>query len=299
MPLDWNDLRYFLAVARTGRLTSASRSLGTDHATVSRRVKAIEQALAARLFERSPRGYALTGAGERLLVHAERMESAAAQAQNEIAGENMALSGAVRIGAPDGFGTWFLAARIGALCRRYPDLDLQIVAMPRVFSLSKREADIAISLERPTEGRLVTRKLTDYRLGLYAAPAYLEGAGPVDGLDDLARHTVIGYIAELIFTPALDYLPQVLPQLRPQLTSSNLVAQFNACRAGTGLCILPEFMAAGDNGLVRVLPDDIALTRTFWLILHADLRDTARVRAVADFIVEEVEANRALFLPAG
>lgn len=299
MPLDWNDLRYFLAVARTGRLTSASRSLGTDHATVSRRVKAIEQALAARLFERSPRGYALTGAGERLLVHAERMESAAAQAQNEIAGENMALGGAVRIGAPDGFGTYFLATRIGALCRRYPDLDLQIVAMPRVFSLSKREADIAISLERPTEGRLVSRKLTDYRLGLYAAPAYLKRAGPVDALDDLARHTVIGYIAELIFTPELDYLPQVLPQLRPQLTSSNLVAQFNACRAGAGLCILPEFMAAQVDDLVQVLPTEITLTRTFWLILHADLRDTARVRAVADFIVEEVEANRALFLPAG
>lgn len=298
MPLDWNDLRYFLAVARTGRLTSASRSLGTDHATVSRRVKAIEQALAARLFERSPRGYALTGAGERLMVHAERMESAAAQAQNEIAGENMALGGAVRIGAPDGFGTWFLAARIGALCRRYPDLELQIVAMPRVFSLSKREADIAISLERPTEGRLVSRKLTEYRLGLYAAPAYLEDAGPVDSLDDLAHHTVIGYIAELIFTPELDYLPQVLPQLRPQLTSSNLVAQFNACRAGAGLCILPEFMANQVDGLVRVLAGEIALTRTFWLILHADLRDTARVRAVADFIVAEVEANRGLFLPA-
>lgn len=298
MPLDWNDLRYFLAVARTGRLTSASRSLGTDHATVSRRVKAIEQALAARLFERSPRGYALTEAGERLLVHAERMESAAAQAQNEIAGENMALGGAVRIGAPDGFGTWFLARRIGALCRRYPELELQIVAMPRVFSLSKREADIAISLARPTEGRLVSRKLTDYRLGLYAAPCYLDGAGPVASLDDLARHAMIGYIADLIFTPELDYLPQLLPQLRPQLASSNLVAQFNACRAGAGLCILPAFMAAGEDGLVRILPDDVALTRTFWLILHADLRDTARVRAVADFIVEEVEANRELFLPA-
>jgi DNA-binding transcriptional LysR family regulator len=299
MPLDWNDLRYFLAVARTGRLTQASRSLGTDHATVSRRVKAIERALDARLFERSPRGYALTEAGERLLVHAERMESAAAQAQNEIAGENMALGGAVRIGAPDGFGSWFLAARIGALCRRYPDLELQIVAMPRVFSLSKREADIAISLARPTEGRLVSRKLTDYRLGLYAAPDYLRRSGPIDSPGDLARHAMIGYIPDLIFTPELDYLPQILPQLRPQLASSNLVAQFNACRAGAGLCILPEFMAAGDDGLVRVLPDAIALTRSFWLILHADLRDTARVRAVASFIVEEVEANRELFLPEG
>ncbi len=297
MSLDWNDLRYFLSVARTGRLTEASRRLGTDHATVSRRIKALEDALDARLFERSPRGYALSEAGERLLVHAERMESSAARMQSEIAGENMALGGAVRVGAPDGFGTFFLAPRIGALTRLYPELELQIVAMPRVFSLSKREADIAIGLARPTEGRLVSRKLTDYRLHLYASRSYLGRHAPIESPADLGGHVVIGYIPDLIFAPELDYLPQVSSQIKPRLTSSNLVAQMRAASAGAGLCVLPDFMAVENGDLVAVLPADIHLTRTFWLILHADLRDTARVRAVADFIASQVEGARELFVP--
>ncbi len=298
MSLDWNDLRYFLSVARTGRLTEASRRLGTDHATVSRRIKALERALDARLFERSPRGYALTDAGERLLVHAEGMESSAAHMQSEIAGENLAVGGAVRIGAPDGFGTIFLAPRIGGLSRRYPELDLQIVAMPRIFSLSKREADIAIGLARPTEGRLVSRKLTDYRLHLYGSRSYLSRHGPIESPGDLSRHVVIGYIPDLIYSPELDYLPQVSSQIKPRLTSSNLVAQMRAASAGAGLCVLPDFMAVEDSDLQPVLPAEIDLLRTFWLILHADLRDTARVRAVADFITAEVEGARELFMPA-
>jgi len=297
MSLDWNDLQYFLSVARTGRLTEAARRLGTDHATVSRRVKALETALAARLFERSPRGYALTEAGERLLVHAERMESSAARMQSEIAGENMALGGAVRLGAPDGFGSYFLAPRIGTLTRQYPGLDLQIVAMPRVFSLSKREADIAIGFHRPTEGRLVSRKLTDYRLHLYASRSYLACHDPIESRDDLAGHLVIGYIPDLIFAPELDYLPQVSPQIKPRLTSTNLIAQMRATAAGTGLCVLPDFMAVENADLRPVLPNQIDIVRTFWLVLHADLRDTARVRAVADFIAAETEAAKALFLP--
>lgn len=236
---------------------------------------------------------------ERLLVHAESMESSAARMQSEIAGENVTLGGAVRIGAPDGFGTYFLAPRIGELCSRYPQLDLQIVAMPRIFSLSKREADIAIGLARPTEGRLVSRKLTDYHLHLYASQHYLEDHGPIESLGDLSRHAIIGYIPDLIFAPELDYLAQVPSHLKPRLTSSNLVAQLRATRAGAGLCVLPDFMAAEDADLVPVLAGQIELTRTFWLILHADLRDTARVRAVADFIAERVEAERELFKSTG
>jgi DNA-binding transcriptional LysR family regulator len=295
MSLDWSDLRYFLSVARTGRLTVASRQLGTDHATVSRRIKALEQALGARLFERSPRGYSLTQAGERLMIHAEQMESAAARMQGDVAGESLALGGAVRIGAPDGFGAFFLAPRIGQLTARYPELELQIIAMPRVFSLSKREADIAIGLTRPTEGRLVSRKLTDYRLHLYASRQYLEGHEPIAETDDLSRHAMIGYISDLIFAPQLDYLPQVSPKVKTRLTSSNLLAQMRATQAGAGLCVLPDFMACEDRDLLPVLADHVELSRTFWLIIHADLRDTARVRVVSDFVVEQVEANRSRF----
>ena len=183
---DWNDLRFFLAVARAGRLTVAARQLEADHTTVSRRISALEHALKTKLFERRPQGYALTEAGERLLSKAESMESQALAVASEIGGSDLALSGTVRVGAPDGFGTYFLAAELGALAERHPGLVLQLVALPRTFSLSKREADIAITLEQPTEGRLVSRKLTDYRLRLYASEAYLERHGPIRELADLA-----------------------------------------------------------------------------------------------------------------
>jgi DNA-binding transcriptional LysR family regulator len=296
---DWDDLRFFLAVARAGRLTVAARRLGADHATVSRRITSLEEALKATLFERRPQGYTLTAHGERLVAAAETIESAALAASSEIGGADLALSGAVRVGAPDGFGTAFLAPRLSGLAERYPDLELQLIAMPRLLSLSKREADIAIALAPPKEGKIIARKLTDYRLGLYAAPAYLDRHGPVLSAEDLHDHALVGYIDDLIFMPELDYLDEVAKGLRPKLQSSSLVAQLEATLAGAGLCILPHFMAARRPALVRVLPGTVELTRTFWLIVHAELKDVARVRATVDFLVREVKAHRALFLPEG
>ncbi|GGG32728.1 LysR family transcriptional regulator [Chelatococcus composti] len=294
---DWDDLRFFLAVARAGRLTVAARRLGADHATVSRRITALEDALKAKLFERRPQGYALTEHGERLLTKAETIESEALAAQSEIGGADLALSGTVRIGAPDGFGAFFLAPRIGQLAERYPELEIQLVAMPRLLSLSKREADIAISLSPPKEGKIVARKLADYRLGLYAAPAYLAGRPPITTPQDLFDHQLIGYIDDLIFTPELDYLDDIAKGLRPRLQSSNLIAQMNATIAGAGVCVLPDFMAARDPRLVPVLRRDVELVRSFWLIVHADLRDVARVRATVDFLVRETKASRAILMP--
>ena len=144
---DWDDLRFFLAVARSGRLTAAARRLGADHATVSRRITSLEESLKAKLFERRPQGYTLTAHGERLLAKAESMETEALAIQSDIGGADMALSGTVRIGAPDGFGTYFLAPRLASLSKAYPGLELQLIAMPRLLSLSKREADVAITLE--------------------------------------------------------------------------------------------------------------------------------------------------------
>lgn len=294
---DWDDLRFFLAVARAGRLTVAARRLGADHATVSRRITALEDALKAKLFERRPQGYALTEHGERLLAKAETIESEALAAQSEIGGADLALSGTVRIGAPDGFGTFFLAPRIGQLAERYPELEIQLVAMPRLLSLSKREADIAISLNPPKEGKIVARKLADYRLGLYAAPAYLAAHPAIIAPQDLFEHQLIGYIDDLIFTPELDYLDDIAKGLRPRLQSSNLIAQMHATIAGAGLCVLPDFMAAGDPRLVPVLRREVELVRSFWLIVHADLRDVARVRATVDFLVREAKAARAVLMP--
>ncbi len=293
---DWDDLRFFLAVARAGRLTVAARRLGADHATVSRRITALETALKAKLFERRPQGYGLTEHGERLLAKAEAMETEALAAASEIGGADLALSGAVRIGAPDGFGSVFLGPRMAKLAEAYPDLEIQLIAMPRLLSLSKREADIAISLAPPKEGKIVARKLTDYRLRLYASRDYLARHAPPRQPEDLFDHVIVGYIDDLIFTPELDYLDEVAKGLRAQVQSSNILAQMNATLAGAGICVLPDFLAAREPSLVCVLPDQVALTRSFWLIVHADLKDVARVRAIVEFLVRETKANRAAFL---
>ena len=294
---DWDDLRFFLAVARAGRLTVAARRLGADHATVSRRISALETALKAKLFERRPQGYALTEHGERLLGKAESMETQALGVSSEIGGADLALSGTVRVGTPDGFGTLFLAPRTAAFAAHYPDLEIQLVAMPRLLSLSKREADVAVSLAPPKEGKIVARKLTDYRLGLYATAEYRDRHAAIRGPDDLHAHDMIGYIDDLIFTPELDYLDEVSKGLRPRLQSSNLVAQLQTTLASAGICVLPHFMAALEPRLVPVLPEQVSIVRSFWLIVHADLKEVARIRATMDFLVREVKAARSLFMP--
>jgi DNA-binding transcriptional LysR family regulator len=293
--IDWDDFRFVLAIVRGGSVSAAAKQLGVDHATVIRRVDRLERHLSAKLFDRRNTGYLLTEAGQRVADSAEAMESSIVASHEAVAGSRAHLTGTVRIGAPDGFGSHFLAPRLVRLAERYPDLDLQLVATARLFSLSKREADIAISLTMPKEGRIVGRKLLDYRLGLYATSAYLDRTPKIAARDDLPAHRFVGYIEELLFTPELDYLPQVSPKISASFRSANLIAQLNATLAGFGIAVLPHFMANAHPELRRVLPDDISISRTFWLLMHADNKDLARIRAVADYIYETVERERTLF----
>jgi DNA-binding transcriptional LysR family regulator len=292
---DWNDLRAFLAVARSGRLTAAAARLGVDHSTLSRRIAALEHALRTRLFDRSPSGYGLTEQGRRLLPIGEEMERLAIGAGEAVGGTSASVAGTVRIGAPEGFGSYFLAPRIAALKARHPRLTIQLVAAPAVFSLARRDADIVISVSRPPAGRLNVAKLIDYDLGLYAAPAYLRQAPDIASSEDLFRHAFVSYIGELLHFPELDFLQHVAPGGSTSVESSNLVAQLRATLAGAGLCVLPAFLAEEEAGLVRVLPDEISLTRSLWLTVHQDLAELARVRATVRFIKDEVEAARGLF----
>ncbi|MGY3501304.1 LysR family transcriptional regulator [Bradyrhizobium sp. USDA 4471] len=289
--IDWDDFRFVLAIVRGGSVSAAAKQLGVDHATVIRRVDRLEKHLSAKLFDRRKTGYLLTEAGQRVADSAEAMESTIVANQEQVGGSVARLTGTVRIGAPDGFGTAFLAP----FADRYPDLDLQLVATARLFSLSKREADIAISLTMPKEGRIVGRKLLDYRLGLYAAPAYLDRFPKITSRDVLPQHRFVGYIEELLFTPELDYLPLVSPRISVRLRSANLIAQLNATLAGFGIAVLPHFMASDYPQLVAVLPEEVSIVRTFWMLMHADSKDLARIRAVADYIGEIVERERALF----
>lgn len=292
---DWNDLRSFLAIARSGRLTVAAARLKLDHSTLSRRIAGLEGDLAARLFDRSPTGYVLTEQGQRLLPVAEEMEALAMGAQENVGGTSGQVAGVVRIGSPEGFGSYFLAPRIAALKDLHPRLTVQLVAASAVFSLSRRDADIVISVSRPPAGRLKVSKLIDYDLALYAAPAYLASAPAIAGRDDLSSHRFVSYIGDLLNFPELDVLRHVAPDGTTSLESSNLVAQLRATLAGAGLCVLPAFLAGAEAGLVRVLPGEVCLTRSLWLTVHQDLAGLGRVKAATRFIRDEVQSARRLF----
>lgn len=286
--MNWDDYRFFLAVARSGRLSVAGRQLGVDHATVGRRIKALEGALAANLFDRSPQGYRLTDAGQRLVDIAEDMETAAIGATAEIGGKDKIVSGTVRVGAPEGVAAYVLAEAATEICRAHPQLELQIVALPRTFSLSKREADVAIAVSAPSSGRLKFRRIADYTLHLYATRAYLARHAPIATIDDLKKVRGIGYVPEYIYDKELDYIPLISPAIKPHLTSTSVHVQLAATLADGGLCVLHDFMAAQYPQLVRVLPDEVSFTRAFWFIVHEDYARLERIRVVSDAIVEHM-----------
>ncbi len=286
--MNWDDYRFFLAVARTGKLSSAGQQLGVDHATVGRRVKALEEALKVHLFDRSPQGYSLTDEGQKLVTMAEGMETSAVAAQSEFSGEADSVSGVVRIGAPEGMATSMLAEVAVRLCEQHPKLELQIVAMPRTFSLTKREADIAIAVSAPTSGRLKFRKITDYTLHMYATKDYLENNPPIKELGDLQRVRGIGYVSDLIYDKELDYIPLISPDAKPYLTSTSVHVQLEAALANGGLCVLHDFIACKYPQLVRVMPEEVSFTRTFWYIVHEDYAKLHRIRVVSDALIEHV-----------
>ena len=288
-------MRAFLAIARTGRLTGAAARLQVDHMTLSRRVGALEHGLKAKLFDRSPQGYVLTEAGQRLLPIAEEMERLALGAHESVGGSATSVSGTVRIGSPEGFGSYFLAPRISRLTEQHPQLGIQLVATSTAFSLSKRDADLVIAVGRPPSGRLQAVKLIDYDLALYAAPSYLERHDGITGLADLKRHRLVSYVSDLLSYPELDVRDEIAPEGSTALESSNLVTQLKATRAGAGLCVLPAFAVGAESGLIRLLPDAVRFTRSFWLIVHQDLAGLARVKAVLRFIKEEVASAEAIF----
>ncbi|PTM97760.1 LysR family transcriptional regulator [Mycoplana dimorpha] len=293
--MNWDDVRMFLAVARTGQLLAASRRLGVNHATLSRRITALEQEMKTRLLVRRTNGCDLTAEGEVFLHAAERMETEMLAAQAKIGRIDAAVAGTVRIGAPDGFGVSFLAPRLGPLTARHPELKIQLVPVPRSFSLSQREADIAITLERPEQGRLVSSKLTDYTLGLYASRSYIAAHGEPADVEALKHHRRIGYVEDLIFTASLDFTGEVMRSWNASFEISSATGQTEAVRSGAGIGILHNYIARLDPELVRILPET-TIRRAYWTTYHESARDLARVRTVTAFVQELVAQEQRIFL---
>ena len=293
--MNWDDIRIFLAVARSGQILGAAKRLGINHATVSRRIAALESDTKTRLFRRVTTGTLLTPAGERFLAVAERMEADLIAARAELSGEEEAVSGPVRIGTPDGFGVAFLASHLGELISRHPELEIQLVPVPRSFSLSRREADIAVTVDRPVEGRLVAGKLVDYSLQLYAGEDYAREHGLPQTIPDLLQHRLIGYVGDLTVSPSLDYAPDITPDWQARFSISSALGQVEAVRANAGIGILHTFIARRYPDLVPV-PAAPPIRRAYWLVYHDSVRAVRRVQVVAAFIQEAVEKNRAIFL---
>jgi DNA-binding transcriptional LysR family regulator len=296
--MNWDDMRIFLALARSGTLASAARSTAQDATTVARRLQRLESALAATLFEHGPAGHILTEAGHRLLAHAEAMEAGARQVQQE-AEEGAGLAGTIRVSVSEGFGTHIVASRLANFAATHPGIAVDLIASTGFLNPSRREADIAIMLARPRGGPLIAAKLTDYRLGVYAARHYLDRTGPIADVDALRQRRLVGYVPDLIYAPELRYLAEVDERLEPSLRSSSINAQAGLIASGAGCGILPCFIGDGTPGLVRVLAADAEIERSFWLVVHRDMRRVARVEAFIGWLRGEVALAQPLLLGRG
>ena len=265
--MNWDDLRIFLTVARSGLVARAAAELAMDPTTVSRRVKRLEQALGQTLLVRDRAGPRLTEAGRRLLADAETVERTAASLGTPAESPRAIL----RVSATEGFGTWFIAHHIGDFARANPQVQVDLVATSGFLSPSKRETDVAILLARPRRGPLVTRKLSDYGLRLYASLPYLAQAAAIADVAGLRRHPLIGYIPDFLYAPELNYLDEIAPGLEPTLRSSSINAQYRLIASGAGVGVLPRFIGDSDETLAPVLPE-VSIRRAFWLSTHRDTR---------------------------
>ena len=294
--MDWDKLQYFLMVARHGTLARAAAALHVDATTVSRQVSALEAALQQTLFERAPTGFVLTAAGRALVPHAEAMAAAAARIHQASEGGS-GLSGQLRVSVSEGFGNSFIAPRLGRFVAAHPELEIDLVASSGFLNPSRREADMAVLLARPRKGPLITRKLADYSLGLYAPADRPDWQAAVSAAPlSRAGIPVIGYIPDILYAPELDYLGEIEPGLRATVRSSSILAQRRMIAGGAGVGVLPCFLAAGDPALVRVRPDQ-AIARAFWLALHRDVAPQPRIRAFIDWLDAEVRESRGLLVP--
>lgn len=292
--MNWDDTRYFLAVCRKRTFVAAAAELDVTHSTVARRISALERTLRTQLFQRTEKGCRVTPAGEAMLPFAEKLESTILNLEERVSGKDHQLSGSIRIGTPDGIGNCYLAARLSQFQRRHPALDVELTPVPMYYSLSKREIDILITVKRPRAGNFIARKLTGYKLGLFATREYLHNLRQIRTGADLTGHRFIGYIDDLLFDEDLNLLDEFHPGLEARFRTSTVIAQMNAVLAGSGIGVIPYFMANLEKTLIPVLPD-LNIERGYWLQVNPDAKEIARVRATIDFIVSQIRVDSDLF----
>ncbi len=290
--LDWNTLQFLLALARHRSLERAAEDLSVDPSTVSRRVRALERDMGARVFDRTGTGHRLTAVGQRLLETAERVEADIASMEREADRADQRLEGLVRIATSDAFGRHRLGPILVGFRRRHPLVDFELLADTRQASLIRRDADLAVRFVRPSQAQLASRRVAELGHGLYASREYL-ARRPFDPAGAMRGHELLGYHASLGSMPEARWLDERAQGARFALRANRIDLLLAAALHGLGLAVLPCYLADAEPGLVRLLGPGEVLVRELWLVLHRDSRRIGRIRAFVEHFTAEIQAQAA------
>ncbi|AKT42961.1 LysR family transcriptional regulator [Chondromyces crocatus] len=286
---DWDDLRVFLAVARAGNLSAAARAIGQTQPTLGRRLRALEEVVGTRLFQRSAEGFVLTDEGARILAHVERMEAEALSVDRALAGQEAELSGLVRVSTSEWFGSHVVAPIFARFTQRHPRVTIEIVAETRLLSLARREADLVFRFRRFEESDVVERKATHVAFGVYATSAYLKRAGtPTRGEGE--GHALITMNEAFAGLADVTWLRRMLPAAHIAGRSNSRDVQAALCEAGGGIAVLPRTLGDGRRSLRRLDLGEPPPGRDIWAGYHADMRRSPKLRALLDFLGAELAA---------
>jgi DNA-binding transcriptional LysR family regulator len=295
--MNWEDIKIFLEVARAERLSVAAKRLNLDASTVSRRLHKLEQSLSAKLFERTVDGHQLTEQGERLLLSARKMEHDANDVFDDLRHHQQINSGIVRIGVTEAFGNAFIAPNLLELQQQFPKIQIDLLHFSRSVKISRNEADIAITVEKPNSTSMIITKLCDYTLQLYAHPDYLAKLSSEITWQNLTHQQWVSYVDNLLFTEQLSYLKEINEQVTPNFRSTSVVSQYSAVKSGLGVGILPCFLAEQDASLVKLFANDINIVRSFYLVTHPESKRLSRVATVWDYLKKLASDKHNLLMP--
>jgi DNA-binding transcriptional LysR family regulator len=293
---DWNDLRFFLAVARTGSTIAAAKTLGVNQSTVQRRLAILEECIGCKLVERHPTGYQLSKLGEEVLAYVERVEQAVMAFERRLASSDKGLRGIVRVTCPEGLVGTLMTPLIDAFHARYPELRVDLIVTERFLDLTKGEADIAVRGGEPGDDILIGRKIAENPWAVYASRSYVERHGQPIRPKDINDHAIIDFGSGIANMHLAKWLRTVAPRAKSVAQSDTVIGLLMAVKSGAGLAILPVQLGDPEKDLVRVIDPLPELMSQIYLLVHPDLRNTPRVRAFIDFVVAEIDAYRPLLM---
>lgn len=293
----WDDLQFFLELARKTTLARAARRLGVSHTTVLRRIANLERQLDRKLFDRTSGGFILNEAGWQLLEHAEEMERAADTIFHLGDGKSE-LSGSVRIAVIEGLATRVITPSVREFRDEHPEVLVEVVTAMQIVNLTKREADISVGLTRPTGPRLIARLLAKCDVHLYASPAYLKEHGEPTSLDELDGHQFVDYVEDMIEIQPLKWFRDTIGQRDVVFRSTSPLTQLEAVRDGVGIGMFPDYLIREEDNVKPLLLDEVKTEREFWLAIHADLRNVPRMAAVFNFIKQVFQADERFRRPS-